>query len=62
MYKNSFWRDDIAKPLRISDSVTQCLEELTAKVDIKISIMEALGHFPAYYQSYDGKQSRNGSH
>lgn len=51
-----------AKPLRISASVTRYLEELTAKVDIKISIIEAPGHFPGSYQSYDEKQSRNGSH
>ena len=50
-----------AKPLRISESVTRYLEELTAKVDIKISIIEAPGHVPGYYQSHD-KNSRNGSH
>ena len=41
-----------AKPLKISDSVTWCLEELTAKADIQINIIKAPGHFPGYYQGW----------
>lgn len=41
-----------AKPLKISDSVTWCLEELTAKADIQSSIIKAPGHFPGYYQGW----------
>lgn len=59
-YKNSILEVDMLsfhyslslgqKPLTVSGSITWYLEELTVKVDIKISIRKAPDHFPGCYQ------------
>lgn len=59
-YKNSIFEVDMLsfhyswslgqKPLKVSGSITWYLEELTVKVDIKISIRKAPDHFLGCYQ------------